>query len=393
MTVSHAHAAKPIQWPYLGAAVTGVSVLLVLLADVSGTKIILFGIGIAMGVALYHAAFGFTAAYRRAITDKDISGIAAQGLMLALAMVLFAPALASGELFGRPVVGAIAPVSVSMALGALMFGLGMQLAGGCGSGTLFTAGGGNLRMAVVLAFFCIGGFWGSLDLALWQQLPGIGSVALGDQWGWSWAVVAQLAVLAAIYGGLRFLGGRHRRPLLGEQPLSLGILMRGPWPLVLSAGLLALLNWATLAIAGHPWSITWAFALWAAKAAVALGWEPATNGFWADGFPARALARPLLHDTTSVMNVGIMLGAMMAASAAGRLAEMSWRIPGRSLLAAILGGLLLGYGARLAYGCNIGAFFSGIASTSLHGWVWILFAIVGNVVGVRLRPWFGLTDR
>jgi uncharacterized membrane protein YedE/YeeE len=51
---------------------------------------------------------------------------------------------------------------------------------------------------------------------------------------------------------------------------------------------------------------------------------------------------------------------------------------------------MMGYGARLAYGCNIGAFFSGIASSSLHGWVWIAAAALGTVVGIRLRPLFRL---
>lgn len=383
----------PVQRIYLTLAAAGFAALFIHLTGVDVRKALLLVVGLLMGVSLYHAAFGFTAAYRRAIVEKDISGVAAQCIMLALAMVLFAPALAEGALFGRGVGGAIAPVSVSMALGALIFGIGMQLAGGCGSGTLLTAGSGNLRMFVALAFFCIGGFWGSLDLAWWQQLPGIGSVALGREWGWSPAVLAQLALLAGIYLVLRRLGGRHARPLLGEAPLNWQTLLRGPWPLVLSAGLLALLNWATLAIAGHPWSVTWAFALWAAKTATLIGWDPATSGFWTDGFPARALARPILQDTTSVMNIGIMLGAMTAATSAGRLAEASWRMPWKSLLSAVLGGLMLGYGARLAYGCNIGAFFSGVASTSLHGWVWIVCAVVGNVVGVRLRPWFGLTLR
>jgi uncharacterized protein len=372
-----------------GAALLG---LFGYLVGIDSGKAALLIIGVLMGVSLYHAAFGFTAAYRRAIVDKDISGVAAQGIMLAIAMVLFAPALAQGELFERSVVGAIAPVSLSMALGALVFGLGMQLAGGCGSGTLLTAGSGNLRMVVALVFFCIGGFWGSLDLGWWQTLPGIGSVALGREWGWGPAVLAQLALLLMIYGGLRWQGYRHHRPLMGEQPFTWAALLHGPWPLLLSAGMLALLNWATLAIAGHPWSITWAFALWAAKTLAAIGWDPATSAFWADGFPARALARPLLQDNTSVMNIGIMLGAATAATLAGRLAKPSWRIPLKSLLSAVLGGLMLGYGARLAYGCNIGAFFSGVASTSLHGWVWIVFAVVGNVVGVRLRPWFGLSN-
>lgn len=48
--------------------------------------------------------------------------------------------------------------------------------------------------------------------------------------------------------------------------------------------------------------------------------------------------------------------------------------------------LSLGYSARLAFGCNVGAFYSGIATGSLHGWVWLLFAFVGSMWGVRLRP-------
>ena len=43
-------------------------------------------------------------------------------------------------------------------------------------------------------------------------------------------------------------------------------------------------------------------------------------------------------------------------------------------------------GARLAFGCNIGAYFSGIVSGSLHGWLWAVAAFLGSVVGTRLRP-------
>ena len=56
----------------------------------------------------------------------------------------------------------------------------------------------------------------------------------------------------------------------------------------------------------------------------------------------------------------------------------------------MIGGLLLGYGARIAYGCNIGAYFSGIASGSLHGWLWLVAAFAGNIAGTRLRPMFDL---
>jgi uncharacterized membrane protein YedE/YeeE len=85
----------------------------------------------------------------------------------------------------------------------------------------------------------------------------------------------------------------------------------------------------------------------------------------------------------------LMVGAFMAASLAHRLAAPVWPSLGGGA-ASLIGGLLLGYGAVLAAGCNVSAFFGGIASGSLHGWVWIAPALLGNAVGLRLRPLFGL---
>lgn len=50
----------------------------------------------------------------------------------------------------------------------------------------------------------------------------------------------------------------------------------------------------------------------------------------------------------------------------------------------------MGYGARLSNGCKIGAYLSALASGSLSGWVWVGAAFVGSVIGLRLRPAFGL---
>jgi len=62
-----------------------------------------------------------------------------------------------------------------------------------------------------------------------------------------------------------------------------------------------------------------------------------------------------------------------------------------SLAAAAIGGLLMGWGARLCFGCNIGAFVGGVASGSLHGWIWFAAALGGCAIGIRLRPLFGLS--
>ncbi|TAN50447.1 MAG: hypothetical protein EPN19_14080 [Betaproteobacteria bacterium] len=62
--------------------------------------------------------------------------------------------------------------------------------------------------------------------------------------------------------------------------------------------------------------------------------------------------------------------------------------PAVAALAAALGGLAMGYRARIAYGCNVGAFFSGVASASLHGWLWIAAALPGSWFALRfMRAW------
>ena len=53
----------------------------------------------------------------------------------------------------------------------------------------------------------------------------------------------------------------------------------------------------------------------------------------------------------------------------------------------VIGGLILGYGARLAFGCNIGALVGGISTGSLHGWLWLVAAFAGGIVGVKIRVW------
>ncbi|MCM2129645.1 YeeE/YedE family protein [Larsenimonas rhizosphaerae] len=375
----------------------GIAALALLLAGlgwlagmVSLVQAALLLVGSGLGVVLYHAAFGFTSGWRRMIVERRGRGLRAQMLLLAVAVVLFFPPLASGTLFGHPVHGFVSPIGVSVVAGAFMFGLGMQLGGGCASGTLFTAGGGNARMVITLVFFIIGSVLATIHFDWWMSLPALAPVSLPETMGSANGIFLSLALFGVIALATLWLEKRRH----GSVEASGGVLpsdrsrwLRGPWPLLLGALALALLNFATLALAGRPWGITSAFALWGAKGAAMIGFDPGSWAYWQDAGRAASLKEGIDHDVTSVMNIGIVLGAMVAASLAGRFAP-NFRIPLRSVAAAVIGGLLLGYGARIAFGCNIGAYFSGIASGSLHGWVWMVFAFAGNMLGVRLRPFF-----
>ncbi|MBM3357745.1 MAG: YeeE/YedE family protein [Betaproteobacteria bacterium] len=370
----------------LAAALALAVVILVLITGAGWRMPVLFALGIALGLTLYLTGFGFTSSYRELLVHRNVAAVKAQLVMVALATVLFAPVLAGGSVFGQPVAGALAPAGVPVAIGAFLFGLGMQLGGGCGSGTLYTAGGGSPRMLVVLAAFCAGGFWASLHMQWWDRLPAAPDVALSDLLGWPGAVALQLGVLAVLWLAL---GRVARRGARSTQDVPSFLAQRHFW--LAGAIALALLNFSVLLAAGHPWTITWAFTLWGAKSARGLGWDPESAPFWSGDFQRTALEGGVLQDVTSVMDIGIMIGALAAAGLAARF-RPQFTVPMRSLLAAVVGGLLMGYGARVAFGCNIGAFFSGVASTSLHGWMWIFAALAGTWFGIRMRPWFGLKN-
>ncbi|PWK71580.1 YeeE/YedE family protein [Aminobacter sp. AP02] len=359
---------------------------------ISPRQALLFVIGGLLGLTLYHASFGFTGGWRRFVVERRGNAIRAQMLMIAAASVIFIPLLALGSANGQALVGAFAPVGMSVLVGAAMFGLGMQLGGGCGSGTLFTVGGGSSRMVVTLVFFILGAVIGTAHLPWWLAMPSLPEISLGKTLGVPGGVIVTLVALGAVAAATALVERRAHGGLEKATPSprkGLSRLLQGPWPLVGAGLALAGLNIATLLTAGHPWSVTFGFGLWGAKVAQAVGVPVETWAFWNWPGPAKALGSSVLADVTSVMNFGIILGAALAAGLAGKFAPKV-KVPFASFVAAAIGGVLMGYGARLSFGCNVGALFSGIASGSVHGWLWFASAFLGSLGGVALRPLFGL---
>lgn len=342
-------------------------------------------IGGLAGLSLYHASFGFTAAWRRIVTEKRGGGLRAQFVLILLTSAVSFPLIAWGGSLGWPTGGFVFPFGVAAALGAFMFGIGMQLGGGCGSGTLFTAGGGSTRMMIALAAFVLGSVAATAHLHLWGRLPKFPAVSFVREFGPHGAFLATAAVL----GALALLTLRIERSAHGEiaPARRTESFLKGPWSPMLGALMLAVVGIATFVVVGRPWGITSAFALWGAKAFHALGLPVETWPYWT--WQRGALENSVLRDTTSVMDFGVILGAMAAAALAGRFAPI-WHLSRRDVLTALAGGLLMGYGARLAYGCNIGAYLGGLVSGSLHGWLWLIFGFLGSLAGTRLRLRLGM---
>jgi len=385
--------------PQLGVATIGAAIALALgwlILERSGqVPAVLFAIGAGLGFVLFHSRFGFTSAWRQLVAVRQGKGLRAHMLMLAVAATLFAPVLAGGIGWqGAPVSPSLAPIGFGVVVGAFLFGVGMQVGGSCASGTLFAVGSGQTAILLTLGGFVVGAVIGALHFPWWtDDLPSFAPVSLAETpLGYLGAWLITLAVIGLIVA-LTFVLGRGQVPPLGRAPVARGLARaaRGSWPLWVGALLLAGLNALTLWVSGTAWGVTFAFALWGSKVLDAVGVDVTGWEFWSNPENAAKYDAGILAEKTSVMDFGIILGALVASALAGAFV-VHRRIPGRLALGAVVGGILMGYGARIAFGCNIGAYFGGIASFSLHGWLWGAVAIAGTFAGLALRPLFGLTN-
>jgi uncharacterized protein len=357
----------------LALASTAILIVLVLLDHQPASAALILG-GFGLGIAFLKAEFSYTASWRRFLTRGEAGGLLSGLIVIAICALAVVPVAALTAKFG----GAIAPLGPSLIIGAFVFGIGMQLANGCGSGTLYTVGGGSGRMLIALLFFIIGSVFGSLSLPAFLSLGGVDPVLASDYLG-AWGGLAATLVSIAIAAALIIAVARRRDANFVPSRNY-----------VIGGGAIGLLCVAVFFAGGHPWSVTFGYTVWGAKAATALGFDLSHSAFWQWPGPKHALAESVLSDTSSLTDFGMLFGAMAAAAASKPFATAPWP-PMKSLLAAGIGGLLMGWGARLGFGCNIGAFVGGVASGSLHGWVWFLAALPGCLIGIRLRPLFGLS--
>jgi hypothetical protein len=234
-------------------------------------------------------------------------------------------------------------------------------------------------MLITLAFFIIGSVIGSLHLPAMLDLGGIDPVIAANYfgpWGGLAVTLLSIAVVAAL---VAFVAAKRGAGYTPRRSIVIGAIVIG----LLAIGVF---------LAGrHPWSVTFGFTVWGGKIATLLGFDLASAPFWQWPGPKRALAESVLTDTSSLTDFGMIFGAMAAAAFVKPFARTAWPAFG-SLLAAAVGGILMGWGARIGFGCNIGAFLGGVASGSLHGWIWFAAALAGSAIGIRFRPLFGLSN-
>ncbi|MDX2104446.1 MAG: YeeE/YedE family protein [Alphaproteobacteria bacterium] len=381
----------PQRWALLVAVALGSAGALAAGGALGWRGVGVWVLALGLGLALSHGGFGFAAGYRGVLAGTSSRQVRAQVIAVAVVILLGQPLVSAGGLGGLPVRGFEAEIGLELVLGAFVFGIGMQLANGCASGTLYSIGDGSGRMVIVLAAMVAGASIAALSFPAWEGLPALPALSLPRSLGLLPAVLLQGAILAGLWWGLNQLDrwrGTKAEPLFTPMPSSAW--WRGPWPQGWSALVLALLAILVMLVAGRPWNVTQAFALWGGWGVEASGLDdPYFWPYWDHPLRVELLPRAFWADITSVMALGVMAGAFLAATSGGRW-HLRWPTSFGGLASAVLGGLLTGFGGILALGCNIGAFLAGVASGSAHGWVWLLAALPGCAVGLWLRPWFGL---
>ncbi len=173
----------------------------------------------------------------------------------------------------------------------------MQLANGCGSGTLYTVGGGSGRMLITLAFFIAGSVIGSLQLPAFLRLGGIDPVLASNYLGpWGGLAATWLSLGLAALAGVA-IAKRRAASFAPSRRMVLGAILIG------------LLSIAVFAAGHHPWSVTFGFTVWGAKIASLLGRGFVPGRILAMGGPKRALGDSILSDTSSLTDLGMILGA------------------------------------------------------------------------------------
>ncbi|NLW10010.1 MAG: YeeE/YedE family protein [Firmicutes bacterium] len=200
------------QLPAAIVVLLGIIIVAVILGGKSPGLAISWVIGIGFGVVLQKSRFCFAAAFRDPFLTGSTSLAKAVIIAVAIASLGFGAVQYAAVSGGGNPPGFISPVGLHTAIGAILFGIGMVIAGGCASGTLMRVGEGFTMQWLVLVFFVIGTLWGTHDYAFWKAVffDRAPQVHLPSALGWPLSFILQFLVLGALYILADKWGNRQR---------------------------------------------------------------------------------------------------------------------------------------------------------------------------------------
>jgi len=317
-------------------------------------------LGIAFGFVLQRGGFCGSSLLSSVVLYKDVKGLV--GVLVAILVSMLGFALLAHLEW---IIPAPKPLRLLSALGGgLVFGVGMVLAGGCVTGTLYKAGEGRVTSMLALVGIGIGSLatnGGALaPVKTWfaaatKDLPRIGG--LEELVGLSYAMLAAivggvgLALVVVIY----LVRNRSLKLALSRQKL-----LAGGWSPITAGVLVGVLGWIAFVLSGR------------AGRNYPLGGEGGVKG----AFELLTTGELSGSMWMVFLVAGLVVGSAISARMRGTLKLRSADPP--TLLFALLGGVLVGAGAAIGRGCFIGNGVSGVALLSLHSIIFAVATVIGN---------------
>ena len=385
-----------------GLAASAAALVILFIAGQFGNQMGLFWtFGLAFGFVLQRSRFCFASAFRDIFLLGH--GRTMKGLLVGLVVATLGFALFMSKLVPNPALGIlppdanVLPLGWHMVVGGVLFGIGMVVAGGCVSGSIYRMGEGyvaswvsfgGIMMGLLLAAYSWNWWWD------WQISSGP-RIWLPTYLGHAGSVILTLLGLLVVYLLVLWWESRSGMvipdmPFRGSEEETFAarlgdglkrIFVHG-WPVAIGGAVLGGLN-ALLFIAAHPWGFTGEVSRWTVGIANVLGIGPGELKGLAN-LPGCAmdLGGGILHHMLFLV-WGMVFGSFIASLFAG---EFKIRAPRQKVryVQAIGGGTVMGYGAGIAMGCTIGSFFSAIPSLALNGWVFALCLAVGAWMGTKI---------
>lgn len=377
-------------------------------------------VGVGLGYALTRAYTGFAGSVNRAFNTGSTK------LMRTLMFLFFISALLTTAFLFKADPASydlwINPINFGLILGAILFGFGMSFSSCCASGVLTDLITGLPRALITLIFFGLGVFLGFpiQNTAGWVKNSWFstpvgeklsGGVFLPDLFKWDGleGYLGALVLMALFCGIVVFISYRYERSrkknntytghsmekvqdenevldtknyeLLSETTYNR--LFVKPWTLVQGAVVISVLFALLMGITKAGWGASTPYGLWFGKFLMIFGISPESLASFTQ-MPGKAYIVPFFEHAVSVQNFGILIGTSIYLLTAGKfkktfMSEM--HITVREVLLFALGGITMGLGTRLANGCNVGALYTPIANFSLSGWIFLIFMVVGGIVG------------
>lgn len=345
-------------------------------------------IGAALGVVFQRGRFCFFCIQRDFVENRDSRALYA--VLAALAVggvgytILFGLFLPKPDLGRLPPDAHIGPVSWVLVAAGVAFGLGMALSGACLSGHLYRLGEGYSRAPIAL-FGCLIGF--GLGFYTWREVY-LAAISQAEEiWlphilGYGGALAVHLAILALL--GLALLRWLPERPAQPAQQPDLKsiwqqVIVQRWNPVVTGAtvGIISMMAYLRIEPLGVTSQIGSATRTWMSDQNLL---ADRLNGL--DTFTGCATVVAHTVTENGLFIGGMVLGSFAVALLGGHF-RLS-RLTPRNSLTALLGGILMGWGAMLALGCTVGTLLSGISALALSGWVFGAATFGGVWLGIRL---------